>query len=58
MGKIDKLDGLTVTAKDWWFNVRASNTEPVIRLTLETKPDEKFMAEKKEEILREIKKVN
>ncbi|HOE74739.1 MAG TPA: phosphomannomutase/phosphoglucomutase [bacterium] len=58
MGKIDKLDGLTVTAKDWWFNVRASNTEPVIRLTLETKPDEKFMAEKKEEILSEIGKVN
>lgn len=55
LGKVDKLDGLTVTMKDWWFNVRASNTEPVIRLTLETKPDKKFMAEKKEEILEEIK---
>lgn len=31
----DELDGLTVTAEDWWFNVRASNTEPLIRLNVE-----------------------
>ena len=34
-GKISKIDGLTVEYKDWWFNVRPSNTEPVLRLTVE-----------------------
>ncbi|MFH0965587.1 MAG: phosphomannomutase/phosphoglucomutase [Planctomycetota bacterium] len=34
-GKIDWLDGITVEYPDWWFNVRKSNTEPVLRLTLE-----------------------
>ena len=32
---IDRLDGLTVDAGDWWFNLRASNTEPLLRLNLE-----------------------
>jgi phosphomannomutase len=36
-GKIIKLDGLTVEYPDWWFNVRGGNTEPVIRLNLESK---------------------
>lgn len=31
----DRLDGLTVDADDWWFNLRASNTEPLLRLNLE-----------------------
>ncbi|MEE2767912.1 MAG: phosphomannomutase/phosphoglucomutase [Actinomycetota bacterium] len=31
----DRLDGLTVEAEDWWFNLRASNTEPMLRLNLE-----------------------
>ena len=31
----DELDGLTITADDWWFNVRASNTEPLLRLNVE-----------------------
>jgi phosphomannomutase len=31
----DRLDGLTVDHGDWWFNVRASNTEPLLRLNLE-----------------------
>ena len=34
-GQIDYLDGLTVEFKDWWFNVRKSNTEPLLRLNLE-----------------------
>jgi phosphomannomutase len=34
-GKIDYLDGITVEYKDWWFNVRKSNTEPLLRLNLE-----------------------
>jgi len=32
---IDELDGVTVTGPDWWFNVRASNTEPLLRLNVE-----------------------
>ena len=32
---IDHLDGLTVTADSWWFNLRASNTEPLLRLNVE-----------------------
>jgi phosphomannomutase len=32
---IDELDGLTVTAKDWWYNIRPSNTEPLLRLNVE-----------------------
>jgi phosphomannomutase len=31
----DRLDGLTVDLGDWWFNLRASNTEPLLRLNLE-----------------------
>ncbi|WP_203336848.1 phosphomannomutase/phosphoglucomutase [Nocardioides limicola] len=33
--EMDRLDGLTVTHDDWWFNVRASNTEPLLRLNAE-----------------------
>jgi phosphomannomutase len=32
---VDHLDGLTVTTDDWWFNVRPSNTEPLLRLNVE-----------------------
>jgi len=35
--QIDDLDGLTVTGDSWWFNVRASNTEPLLRLNVEAK---------------------
>ena len=34
-GEHDELDGLTVTYLDWWFNVRSSNTEPLLRLNVE-----------------------
>jgi phosphomannomutase len=34
-GEQDRLDGLTVDYGDWWFNLRASNTEPLLRLNLE-----------------------
>ena len=33
--EIDELDGLTVSTTTWWFNVRASNTEPLLRLNVE-----------------------
>ncbi len=34
-GRQDELDGLTIEYKDWWFNIRPSNTEPLVRLTVE-----------------------
>jgi phosphomannomutase len=37
---VDHLDGLSVIHDDWWFNVRASNTEPLLRLTAEGKDDD------------------
>jgi phosphomannomutase len=37
---IDDLDGITVSAGDWWFNVRASNTEPLLRLNVEAESSE------------------
>ena len=33
----DRLDGLTVDLGDWWFNLRPSNTEPLLRLNLEAR---------------------
>lgn len=38
---IDELDGLTVSGDTWWFNVRASNTEPLLRLNAEAKTAER-----------------
>jgi len=49
-GKIEELDGITIEYIDWWFNLRASNTEPVVRLTIEAKTKELL-----EEKLAEIK---
>ena len=37
---VDHLDGLTVTTDSWWFNVRPSNTEPLLRLNVEGADDE------------------
>ncbi|MBD3282255.1 MAG: hypothetical protein GF387_01450 [Candidatus Portnoybacteria bacterium] len=36
-GKVSLVDGLSIGFSDWWFNVRGSNTEPVLRLTLEAR---------------------
>ncbi|MGA3351585.1 MAG: phosphomannomutase/phosphoglucomutase [Acidimicrobiales bacterium] len=36
-GQIDDLDGITVDMGDWWFNLRPSNTEPLLRLNLEAR---------------------
>ncbi len=38
--KVDRLDGVTVDCGDWWCNVRASNTEPLLRLNLEASTPE------------------
>jgi phosphomannomutase len=45
-----ELDGLSVEFADWWFNVRASNTEPLVRLNLEAATAE-AMAERRDEVL-------
>ena len=49
-GKQDRTDGLTVEFEDWWFNCRASNTEPLLRLNLEARTVE-MMEEKRDEVL-------
>ena len=47
---LDELDGLTVTAADWWFNLRPSNTEPLLRLNVEAK-DAATMERVRDEVL-------
>jgi phosphomannomutase len=46
----DWTDGLTVEFKDWWFNCRASNTEPLLRLNLEARTED-LMEAKRDEVL-------
>ena len=41
-GEVDYLDGVTIRYKDWWFNCRPSNTEPLLRLNVEAKNKELF----------------
>lgn len=48
--KVDKLDGLSVNFPNWRFNVRASNTEPLIRLNIESKGDKQLLLEKTEQL--------
>jgi phosphomannomutase len=48
-GQVDKLDGVTVGYKEWWFNCRPSNTEPVLRLIIEAVSKE-LLEEKLSEI--------
>jgi phosphomannomutase len=52
--KISHLDGITVTYNDFWFNVRASNTEPKLRLNLEAISPE-IMKQKRDEVLSVIR---
>ncbi|HVS84527.1 MAG TPA: phosphomannomutase/phosphoglucomutase [Gaiellaceae bacterium] len=49
-GKVSHLDGISVEADDWHFNVRPSNTEPLLRLNLEART-EALMEEKRDEVL-------
>ena len=48
---VDRTDGVSMTFDNWRFNLRASNTEPVIRLNLESRGDEQLMADKRDEML-------
>jgi len=49
-GTVSHLDGVSVTADDWHFNVRPSNTEPLLRLNLEARSRE-LMEQKRDEVL-------
>ncbi len=47
-GKQDYLDGVTVEYDNWWFNVRPSNTEPLLRLTIEADTEDLLLQKQKE----------
>lgn len=49
-GRQDRTDGLTIEFDDWWFNVRPSNTEPLLRLNVEARTEE-LLQEKTAEVL-------
>ena len=51
---IDEIDGISLDFGDWRFNLRGSNTEPVIRLNVESRADEELMRSKVSEILAHI----
>lgn len=51
-GRVTKLDGIRIDFQDWWFLVRPSNTEPVLRLVVEAK-EKRLLKEK----IREVKKI-
>ncbi|KQT89366.1 phosphoglucosamine mutase [Marmoricola sp. Leaf446] len=53
--ELDRLDGLTVTHPDWWFNVRASNTEPLLRLNAEGR-DQATMERVRDDVLALIRR--
>ena len=53
-GKLIELDGVTVEYADWWFNVRCSNTEPLVRLNLEAR-NATLMDRKRDELLKLIR---
>jgi phosphomannomutase len=54
-GRMFELDGVSVEYADWWFNVRCSNTEPLVRLNLEAKT-KAVMEAKRDELLAIIRK--
>jgi len=53
-GELDFLDGLTVNYPDWWFNVRPSNTQPLLRLNVEAN-DPQLLEKKTHEVLSVIR---
>jgi len=53
-GELDYLDGLTVSYPDWWFNVRPSNTQPLLRLNVEAN-DPALLEEKTQAVLSVIR---
>jgi len=55
-GKIERLDGISVSFADWHFNVRASNTEPLLRLNLEAMSEQQ-MKHGRDEVLAVIRAI-
>ncbi|BCW93485.1 MAG: putative phosphomannomutase [Thermoanaerobaculum sp.] len=55
-GKVDFLDGITVEFADWWFNVRPSNTEPLLRLVMEAR-DPGLLSERRKDVEAVIRQV-
>ncbi|MGH2485701.1 MAG: phosphomannomutase/phosphoglucomutase, partial [Ktedonobacterales bacterium] len=53
--EIDHLDGVTVSFPTWWFNVRASNTEPLLRLNVEASTRAE-MEQRRDDVLHLIRK--
>jgi phosphomannomutase len=50
-GRVSELDGISIDYDDWHFNVRPSNTEPLLRLNLESLVSHEHMEEKRDEVL-------
>ncbi len=48
---VDETDGLSIEYEQWRFNVRTSNTEPVVRLNVETRADQALLKAKTEELI-------
>lgn len=55
---VSHLDGVSIDFGNWRFNLRPSNTEPLIRFNMETRGDKKLLAEKREEVISFVKAVN
>jgi phosphomannomutase len=53
-GAIERIDGITISFDDWHFNVRPSNTEPLLRLNLEAL-SQGMMEQKRDEVLEFIR---
>lgn len=54
-GDLDTTDGISISYPNWRFNLRGSNTEPVIRLNVESRGDEALMRAKTEEVLQLVR---
>ena len=50
-GEVDRLDGVSIDYEDWHFNVRPSNTEPLLRLNLESLISLEDMERRRDEVL-------
>ena len=50
-GEIDTIDGLSVSFDNYRFNIRKSNTEPLLRLNVETRGDKALLEQKTQELL-------
>jgi len=55
-GQVDFLDGITVEFADWWFNVRPSNTEPLLRLVMEARTPE-LLEEARKRVIAAIRRL-